>query len=426
MRGMKDSGIEWIGEIPNDWEVKKIASVYKERTEKVSDKDYEPLSVTKKGVVPQLENAAKTTNGDNRKLVKKGDFAINSRSDRRGSCGISPLDGSVSLIMTVLKPRNNMDNKYYNYVFRSERFSDEFYKWGHGIVDDLWSTKWEDMKRIFIPFPNKEEQELISDYLDEKVQEIDNIISKTHKIIEEYKKYKQSVITEAVTKGLNPNVEMKDSEIEWIGEIPKDWILTITKHTYNVTLGKMICNEPKDDSYTYENYLCSQNIKWEGIQTSDIKKMWFSKNEKERYLLQYGDILVTEGGSIGVSSVYKNEFYPCYIQNAVHKVSGKKNSLNKFFYYWMTLVESCGYLDLICNKATIAHYTKEKLQNTPILKVPLKEQAGIVNYLDKKCTEIDNLITKKQELITQLETYKKSLIYECVTGKKEVALSYAY
>lgn len=196
---MKDSGIEWIGEIPKCWKIKKISRIYKERIEKVSDKDYSPLSVTKKGVVPQLENAAKTTNGDNRKLVKKGDFAINSRSDRRGSCGISPLDGSVSLIMTVLKPGKNIINKYYSYVFRSERFSDEFYKWGHGIVDDLWSTKWEDMKRIVIPFPDKEEQELIADYLNNKVNKIDNIITKKQELIFQLEEYKKSLIYECVT-----------------------------------------------------------------------------------------------------------------------------------------------------------------------------------------------------------------------------------
>ena len=125
MREMKDSGVEWIGEIPTTWELSKIGSIYDERNEKVSDKDYEPLSVTKQGIVPQLETAAKTDNGDNRKLIKKNDFVINSRSDRRGSCGISEYDGSCSLINTVLRPRRNMCNKYYGFVFKSENFADE-------------------------------------------------------------------------------------------------------------------------------------------------------------------------------------------------------------------------------------------------------------------------------------------------------------
>ena len=108
MREMKDSGVEWIGEIPENWMLNKIGALYDERNTKVSDKEYPPLSVTKQGIVPQLETAAKTDNGDNRKLIKKNDFVINSRSDRRGSCGISEYDGSCSLINTVLKPRKNM------------------------------------------------------------------------------------------------------------------------------------------------------------------------------------------------------------------------------------------------------------------------------------------------------------------------------
>lgn len=155
---MKDSGAEWIGEVPTNWDLGRIGGFYSLRNEKVSDKDYPPLSVTMKGVLPQLETAAKTNDGDNRKLVRKGDFAINSRSDRRGSCGISKYDGSVSLINTVLTPRGKMSAAYYDWVFHCTRFSDEFYRQGHGIVDDLWTTGWQEMKKslfLFHPFPNK-------------------------------------------------------------------------------------------------------------------------------------------------------------------------------------------------------------------------------------------------------------------------------
>ena len=205
---MKDSGVEWIGEIPINWELNKIGSIYEERNTKVSDKDFPPLSVTKKGIVPQLENAAKTDNGDNRKLIKKNDFVINSRSDRRGSCGISEYDGSCSLINTVLKPRRNMSNKYYSYVFRSELFADEFYRWGNGIVDDLWSTKWSNMKNIYIPSPPLELQHRIADYLDEKCIKIDKIIEKQQAVIEKLKEYQLTIITEAVTLGLNKKVDL--------------------------------------------------------------------------------------------------------------------------------------------------------------------------------------------------------------------------
>lgn len=137
MREMKDSGTVWLGTIPANWDIARIGSFYRLRNTKVSDTDYPPLSVTNKGVVPQLETAAKTNAHDDRKLVKKGDFAINSRSDRRGSCGIAPCDGSVSLINTILSPMGEMNPRYYDWLFHTIEFGDEFYKCGHGIVDDL-------------------------------------------------------------------------------------------------------------------------------------------------------------------------------------------------------------------------------------------------------------------------------------------------
>ena len=151
MAELKDRGTEWLREIPDSWRLSRIGSVYELRNTKVSDKEYPPLSVTNKGIVPQLQTAAKTNAHDNRKLVKKGDFAINSRSDRRGSCGISAYEGSVSLINTILAPLGKMNPCYYDWLFHTIQFGDEFYKWGHGIVDDLWTTNWQDMKKITIP-----------------------------------------------------------------------------------------------------------------------------------------------------------------------------------------------------------------------------------------------------------------------------------
>ena len=227
---MKDSGIAWIGEIPKHWEIVKLGDLYSQRKEKVSDKDFPPLSVTMQGILPQLETAAKTDDGDNRKLVRIGDFAINSRSDRRGSCGISSYDGSVSLINTVLVPRNEMNPVFYNWLFHTSLFADEYYKWGHGIVDDLWTTKWQEMKNISVVAPNLEEQSRIANFLNKKCAEIDELIALQEQMIAQLTTYKQAVITETVTKGLDPNVKMKDSGVEWIGEIPEHWdVAKLTK-----------------------------------------------------------------------------------------------------------------------------------------------------------------------------------------------------
>ena len=152
-----------------------------------------------KGIIPQLSTVAKSDAHDDRKLVHKGDFVINSRSDRRGSCGISSYDGSVSLINTILTPLKEMHPVYYGWLFYSTMFSDEFYKWGHGIVDDLWTTNWQDMKKISVPVPPLEEQKEIAKYLDEKTAAIDSLIAKKNQLVTELESLKKSLIFEYVT-----------------------------------------------------------------------------------------------------------------------------------------------------------------------------------------------------------------------------------
>lgn len=422
MREMKDSGIEWIREIPVDWELSKIGAVYEERNEKVSDADFSPLSVTKQGVVPQLETAAKTNDGENRKLIRKNDFVINSRSDRRGSCGISEYDGSCSLINTVLKPRRNMCNAYYSFVFRSERFADEFYRWGNGIVDDLWSTKWSNMKRIYIPAPSLQEQRRIADYLDRKCSQIDAIIARQQEVIEKLKTYKLSVITEAVKKGLNPNVPMKDSGVEWIGEIPEHWAIHKFCWDYSAMLGKML-DAKRITGEHLRPYIKNADVQWDSINFENLDEMDFPDEEKERYTICPGDLMVCEGGEIGKCSIVPDGVPEnIYYQKALHRVrkrypdSGNIHFLCKVIYCMAK--NNC--LNTSPEKATIAHLPGDALSQLRIPAPPISEQDQIAEYLNDKCTEIDRLSVRKQKTIDKLIEYKKSLIYEVVTGKKEV------
>lgn len=197
---MKDSGIPWIGEIPEHWEIKRIGSAFEQRSDKVNDTDYPPLSVTMKGIVPQLDSAAKTQHNDNRRKVLKGDYVINSRSDRRGSSGVSPYDGSVSVINIVLKPLNKFEGAYLHYLFRSYRFIEEFYRNGRGIVDDLWTTKYDFMRAIECSFPsNTEEQQAIATYLDRKTSQIDNILISIDKQTLTLKELRKTLVNDVVT-----------------------------------------------------------------------------------------------------------------------------------------------------------------------------------------------------------------------------------
>lgn len=412
MRGMKDSEASWLGMIPTEWELKKINSLYSLRNTKVSDRDYSPLSVTMKGIVPQLENAAKTNAHDDRKLVKKGDFAINSRSDRRGSCGISDYDGSVSLINTVLKPRDEMNPKYYNWLFHTVQFADEFYANGHGIVNDLWTTTWQDMKKILTPSPPLEEQQRIANFLDEKCSEIDSLTKDIQQQIATLEEYKKSIIAEAVTKGLDPNVEMKDSEIEWIGAIPKHWY--VEKIKYHLQR-----KEPRNPGNAqvlsvYREY---------GVIPKDSRDDNHNVTSEDTSKYKYvkpGNLVINKmkawQGSLAISE-YEGIVSPAYfIYHFIDDVFNKK-----YFHY---LIRSC-YKDEFRRISTGIREGQWDLpsrdfENELVLIPPKNEQDDIVNYLDSKCSEIDTIIQTKKEQLEVLAEYKKSLIYEYVTGKKEV------
>ena len=205
---MKDSGISWLGMIPEHWEIKKIGSLFSERREKVSDKDYPALSVSKQGITPQLETAVKTDNGDNRKKVCKDDFVVNSRSDRKGSCGVSPYTGSVSLINIVLSPRKNIEVQYFHHLFRSNDYIEEYYRIGRGIVADLWTTRYSEMRNIMVPLPPLDEQRAIVSYIEDKCQKIDTLTMELQAEIDYLKEYKQRLIADVVTGQVNVQNEI--------------------------------------------------------------------------------------------------------------------------------------------------------------------------------------------------------------------------
>lgn len=413
---MKDSGIDWIGKIPDEWEINKIDSLYTLRNTKVSDKNYPPLSVTMKGIVPQLATAAKSDDGDNRKLVKKGDFVINSRSDRRGSSGISNYEGSVSLINTILTPRGRMNPDYYNWLFHTVQFEDEFYKWGHGIVDDLWTTRWQDMKNISVLVPPEEAQEKIANFLDKKCAQIDSIIEESKKSIEEYKSWKQSMIFEAVT-GKNLRCKKKDSGIEWLGEIPEEWEARALKTIFRIFSG----TTPKSDIIEYwdgdVNWVTPADFKTEDVYVENgkrnISENGFSDCSLE--LIPINSLIFSKRAPIGKVCINRNEM--CTNQGCLACVK-KINLSIKFFYYLLSSLTE--YFEVLGSGTTFKEISLTSFSDFKVLFPPLSEQESIAKFLDAKCTQIDSLISEKQSLIKDLAEYKKSLIFEAVTGKRRV------
>lgn len=419
---MSSDNAYWLGKVPEDWRVSRIGDYYTLRNEKVSDVDYPPLSVTMKGVVPQLATAAKTDDHDNRKLVRKGDFAINSRSDRRGSCGISDYDGSVSLINTVLTPRGQMNPRYYNWLFHTEQFADEFYKWGHGIVDDLWTTRWQEMKSILIISPPLAEQQVIADYLDDRCSKIDEIIAEVTASIEEYKELKQAVIFEAVTKGLDKNAPMKDSGVNWIGKVPIKWHVTKLGRYINILPGYAFSSS--DFAKDGIPLLRGVNVTPSGVRWDDTV-FWNKPIESlEKYFLETGDIVVgldrpwiKEGAR---TLIIQEEDLPCLLLQRVCRIRCSGNVLNSFVYYWLSSKSFERALTCETTGISVPHISTNQISEFVMAFPSISEQHKIIDYLDRKIGDIDSLISEKQSLIDDLQAYKKSLIYEVVTGKRRV------
>ena len=428
-REMKDSGVEWIGEIPEDWNVCKIDSLYFPRSTKVSDKDYPPLSVTMKGIVPQLATTAKTDDHDNRKLVKKGDFAINSRSDRRGSCGISEYDGSVSLINTVLQPRHGMNNEYYNWLFHSDMFSSEFYRLGHGIVDDLRTTSWQEMKKMVIPAPSSTEQQQIVHFLDRKCTAIDNAIEKMKKSIEKLEEYKKAVITKAVTKGIDPNAKMKDAHFLWLTAIPEKWGIYKLNHIldYNhpYPLGDGDHGSIKADSYVSSGipFIRVQNLGYaEPINIENVVYITEAQNQKiQNSTLAPNDILFAKtGATIGKTAIMPQTISRANTTSHIGKITvDTRYYVPKYIFYALSSEIGNHQLWSIANKkATRPEVGLDEVKYIKLC-IPLSvtEQKQIANFLDEKLDQINNAISNHATLIRKLEEYKKSLIYYAVTGK---------
>ena len=418
----KDSGVDWLGAIPSDWELGRISAFFSERRQKVSDKDYPALSVTKLGVFPQWENVAKSNDGDNRKLVKKGDFVINSRSDRKGSSGIAKQDGSVSLINIVLKPVN-IEPRYSEYLFKSYNFIEEFYRVGHGIVADLWTTRFDDIKNSMIALPTFDEQVKIANFLDQKTAQIDQAIALKQQQIEKLNEYKQIVIQNAVTKGLNPNVKMKNSGVEWIGDIPEHWEITATKRLLEIP----ITDGPHTTPLFYDEgilFISAESIK-NGKINFDKKRGYISKADYDLYSKKYkpkrNDIYMvkSEATTGRVAMVETDEIFTIWSPLAVFRT---KNNvlLPKFLFYYLQSSSFQKSIELAWSYGTQQNIGMGVLGNLQCIIPPLAEQEKIIDFIEPYFSKFDKTKQLYQTQIDRLKEYKNILINQAVTGKIKI------
>lgn len=406
----KETGFEWIGKIPIDWKLSRVGKFFIERNEKVDDVTYPPLSVTMSGIVDQLSDVAKTNDGDNRKLVKKNDFVINSRSDRKGSSGIAPRDGSVSLINIVLEPQE-LNPDYIQYLFKSYYFKEEFFRNGKGIHWDLWTTRWDQFKNINIPIPKVKEQKLISHFLDKKTEQIDHLVEKTQKKIELLKEQRTSLINNCVTKGLDPSVEMKESGVEWIGKIPKHW--TVQKISTLYSQSSIRGHEDEENLSVFRDHGVVRRKDFEN-------KNVLSEDLSNYKLVNKGDLVLnkmkTWMGSLGVSD-YRGIVSPAYYV--------LKPNFDFFSGYLHNLLRSKIYINQYASLSKGVRpgqwdLSFDEFKSLKIILPPIEEQIEINSYLSNKLEYNKNLSELEKQRVQKLNEYRQSIISSVVTGKVRV------
>lgn len=419
MRKMKDSGIEWIGEIPKSWTITILSALFSERKCKNSGLTENNLlslsygNIVRKNI--ESNEGLLPASFETYNIIEPGNIVFrltDLQNDKRSlRTGLCQERGIITSAYVTLQIRSNDSPRYMHYLFHTYDLCKVFYGMGDGVRQGM---NYEDLKRLRILRPDQETQRRIADYLDRKCSQIDTIIARQQEVIEKLRAYKLSVITEAVTKGLNPDVPMKDSGVEWIGEVPEHWdILKLQAHTRMLTPmrdrpEKLDGDIPWVRIEDYDGKYISASKEGLGVSTETVKEM----NLK---IYPVGSILCTSSCDLGKCAIVTRELVSN--QRFINIIPDSNTNSDYLYYLMLSNAERLNHL----STGTIqANLSRKAFEHLMVQFPPISEQKAIAEYLDRKCEAVELSINKKQELIDRLSSYKKSLIYEVVTGKKEV------
>ena len=432
MREMKDSGIAWIGEIPEGWKISRIKQLFSEVNDRCeSGENYTLLSVSEYyGVAPKSERIsdddmlthAETLDGY--KICKENDLVMNIMLAWKRALGVSEYTGIVSPAYCIYRVKQSMYAKYFHYLFRTDMYANLFKQYSTGIIDSRLSLYPDKFFALKCQVPPIDTQHRIADYLDRKCSQIDAIISRQQEAIELLQAYKLSVITEAVTRGLNPDVPMKDSGVEWIGEIPDSWGMVSLKTCSDILPGYAFSS----DDFDTENgtaLLRGINVTPNGIRWEDV--VYWNKPITEQlqvFELVVGDIVVGldrtwVSGGTRVCWVTQKDL-PALLLQRVCRIRAKENVDSRWIYHWIASKSFQEALSIETTGVSVPHISTKQIGQFSITLPPIEVQRQICDTLEVKSYSVDKVVDKKQAIIDKLTAYKKSLIYEVVTGKKEV------
>lgn len=399
---------------PREWQRAKLGSIFSERKEIVSDYDYPPLSVSKDGIVPQMEGVAKTDNTDNRKRVCAGDVVINSRSDRRGSSGLSQLDGSVSIICTVLKPAYGYP-RFWHYLIRSSAFQEEFYRNGHGIVDDLWTTRFSDAKGILLAVPDDEYQAAVVDFLDRHTAEADALAAKYERLIELLEEKRAALITQATTKGLDHGVSMKDSGLEWIGEIPRNWEIVPFRYCGRVSEGLV---DPREAAHRNEILIAPNHVEANSGRILWLETAAEQGADSSKYQVKKGDIIYSKiRPALNKVSIAPLD---CLCSADMYPITPTARVTPTFLLYSMLSAWFVSVATEMSMRVKMPKINRKDLATIKMIVPPLETQRLITEHIRKEASALESLCQQSARAISLVKEHRSALITAAVTGEINV------
>jgi type I restriction enzyme, S subunit len=419
----------WIGRLPSHWGVMPLFALFVERGETNDGyKTSNVLSVLKDVGVINYEDKGdignkKSEDIERYKIVHVGDIVVNSMNVIIGSVGVSREYGSLSPVYIVLKPRNsgNLDVRYYGYVFSSRDFQRWLTRIGYGILAHRMRIPIDNLKREQMPFPPRDEQTKIADFLDHETAEMSALISKYERLLDLLEEKRAALFTRAVTRGFDTETPLKDSGVEWIGRIPEHWKCVSTSTLYEVSLGKMLDEKQRSGEHLIP-YLRVADVQWDSINVEDLPTIDIREDEYRRYLLAPGDLLINEGGSYpGRSAIWNGEIEICTFQKALHRLRPRsQDAYPAFMALVMRVVTDSKWLLADQGRSTIAHIPAEDMKRLRVPCPPRREQESIVAALKVEASEIEALRSRITRAIDIARERRFSLITAVVTGQIEI------
>lgn len=422
----KDSEVPWLGAIPSHWKVLRIKDKFEIKKRIAGELGHDVLSITQSGLkVKDIESndGQQAMDYSKYQFVLPGDFAMNHMDLLTGWIDISTRRGVTSPDYRVFAARDEIGtvSGYFLYVFQMAYSRRQFYPFGQGSSQfGRWRLPTDAFYSFPIPAPSRDEQTAIVTFLDRETAKIDALVVEQERLIALLKEKRQAVISHAVTKGLNRNATMKDSGIEWLGQIPAHWEACPISYRYEIALGKML-DEKRITGDCLLPYLRNTDVQWRRINSDNLPKMDFQPEEVERYSIRYGDLVVCEGGEVGRAAIWWLPEPVCY-QKALHRLRArnKESDTVRFAFFIFEMSAKLGVFTAGESKATIAHLPAEKLRRYRFAFPPMEEQSEIAAHLEAVSTEWDKLEAEAHSAITLLQERRAALIAAAVTGKIDV------